>query len=65
MNNSRLIFAFNAITMLIFFLILSYSAGSVDASRPLTTRNYRSWSRDFSAMIERAYSGPSRPGKGH
>ncbi|KAL5706957.1 hypothetical protein ACHQM5_025062 [Ranunculus cassubicifolius] len=65
MKNSRMTFALNTITMFIFFfLVLSYSM-TVDASRPLSdTFIAPSWMEGFT-IIAKAYSGPSKGGKGH
>ncbi|KAL6270528.1 hypothetical protein ACE6H2_027439 [Prunus campanulata] len=60
-HSSTLVLAFNAISMIIFFLLLSYSV-QVEASRPLGASTFESIK---SSIIAQAYSGPSRRGSGH
>ncbi|WOG82448.1 hypothetical protein DCAR_0101612 [Daucus carota subsp. sativus] len=60
---SSLLLAFNAIFVVIFFLMIS----SVQSSRPIAN-NYSSSSSSscfLGLLLERAYSGPSRRGRGH
>lgn len=63
------VLALNAISMIIFFLLLSYSM-QAEASRPLSLRgDHQSTTSHFksikSFIIAQAYSGPSRRGPGH
>ncbi|KAH0977899.1 hypothetical protein GBA52_027618 [Prunus armeniaca] len=60
-HSSTLVLAFIAISMIIFFLLLSYSV-QVEASRPLGGSTFESIK---SSIIAQAYSGPSRRGSGH
>ena len=53
--------AFNAICLLIFFLLLSYSM-NVEGMRPLKDQSAPTF---ISSIINRAYSGPSHRGRGH
>nr|DAD21404.1 TPA_asm: hypothetical protein HUJ06_022867 [Nelumbo nucifera] len=67
MENRHLIFAFNAITVLIIFLfILSYST-AVESSRPLTDPSLSTSFININGFTIRrqAYSGPSNRGRVH
>ncbi|KAL5706958.1 hypothetical protein ACHQM5_025063 [Ranunculus cassubicifolius] len=65
MKSFQMIFALNTITMFIFFFLILSTSMTVDASRPLSdTLIAPSWMKGFT-IIAKAYSGPSKGGKGH
>ncbi|KAI4298518.1 hypothetical protein L6164_032068 [Bauhinia variegata] len=61
MKGYSLAVAFNAISIIIFFLLLSHSM-NVEGMRPLKDQSGPSL---ISLIINRAYSGPSHRGRGH
>lgn len=63
MYNSSFILALNAISVMIFFLLLSSISVPVEGTRLLKDESFSSMLDGF--IMGRAYSGPSRRGRGH